>query len=131
MQNRSPRQYAKILYDLTHDATTKEVEARVGAFLALVKKEQSIKKMPAIVDAFEEYSKEKQGIVTAAVTLAHEFSARQLKGIIERLGNDIEATATVDPSLLGGIVVQTRDVIMDASMKTQLKLLYQHMTQEA
>ncbi len=128
---RSPQQYAKVLYAFTKDADKKQLDERVRAFLALVKKEQTFKKMPLILSAFETYAKEQEGIIMADITLARDFSARQLKQILATVGDEVEATRTIDPELIGGIIVRTKNMILDGSLKTQLKMLQQHMATSA
>jgi F-type H+-transporting ATPase subunit delta len=65
--------------------------------------------------------------IEAQVISAFELSAQQIdeltKTLKNKLGCDITLTATVDESLIGGVVIKAGDTIIDASMKSQLDSL--------
>ncbi len=61
--------------------------------------------------------------VTSAVELTAEEKAR-LNEVLARLtGKKVKATYTVDPALIGGVVVRIGDKIIDGSIKTRLATL--------
>lgn len=118
-----PQQYAKVLLGLLKDVPQKEMANVVDGFIAYLKKERAIKKLPYILDSVERYAKEADGIheihVTSAQTLSTEMLAR-IEGVV---GGKVETKTAVDASLIGGIVVRTKNTILDASVKTQLARL--------
>ncbi len=63
----------------------------------------------------------------AHVTTAFELSAAQLAGLVARLeanfGRKITATQSVDADLIGGVVIQVGDEVMDASVRGGLENL--------
>lgn len=81
----------------------------------------------AVADAFGRLADEQEGLAHAQVVAAVEIGAQQLAGIEQRLsaslGKRVQATATVDPSILGGIVVRIGDRLIDGSVRTRLKQL--------
>ena len=72
-----------------------------------------------------------RGETTAEVTSAHPLNDQQvaeLKAKLRvRLGREVGINASVDPSLLGGIVVRHGSQMIDASIRTKLNTLAQAM----
>ena len=81
-----------------------------------------------ICDYFIERVKEykKIGIVkvTSAISLSDEQKARIEKRVLETTAYvSLETSYTVDPSLLGGLVIRIGDRVVDSSVKTHLEEL--------
>jgi len=68
-----------------------------------------------------------QGRVAVELTTAHELSddeARTIVGKIEEAsGRTVEATRNVDPSLIGGMILQAGSLRVDASVRGRLERL--------
>ena len=68
-----------------------------------------------------------QGRVAVELTTAHELSddeARTIVGQIEQAsGRTVEATRSVDPSLIGGMILQAGSLRVDASVRGRLERL--------
>ena len=68
-----------------------------------------------------------QGRVAVELTTAHELSddeARTIVGQIEQAsGRTVEATRSVDPSLIGGMILQAGSLRVDASVRGRLQRL--------
>lgn len=81
----------------------------------------------AVADAFGRMADEHEGIAHAEVTAAVELSPDKVADIEKRLsaqvGKTVKATARVDPSILGGLVVRVGDQLVDGSVRTRLKRL--------
>ena len=58
--------------------------------------------------------------VTSAVELDEATVASIGKRIGEQTGSTVELTSTVDPDILGGIVLRVGNVILDASIRNRL-----------
>ena len=63
-----------------------------------------------------------------AVELSDEEAARVVKEIEEASGRKIVATRTVDPDLIGGLVVQAGSIRLDASVRGRLQQLREELT---
>ena len=67
------------------------------------------------------------GEVTATVTSAHPLSAAQLGALAAKLkareGREIKIQSSVDPELLGGLVVRIGSRQIDSSIRTRLNSL--------
>src|SRR4051812_11827404 len=61
--------------------------------------------------------------LTTAVELSDEEAAKVVEQIEEASGRRVEATRTVDPGIIGGIVVQAGSVRADASVRGRLAQL--------
>lgn len=81
----------------------------------------------AVADAFNGMADEREGIARAQLTTAVELPPERLSQIEQRLstalGKRVTARATVDPAILGGIVVRVGDRVIDGSLRTRLRSL--------
>jgi len=60
------------------------------------------------------------GKVTSAIALDSAMQ-KKIQKVLEKLtGKKVELTTSVDPSIIGGIVAQVGDLVLDGSIKTQL-----------
>ena len=68
-----------------------------------------------------------RGELTADVTAASALSAEQRKALADTLaaslGKKITMNETVDPSLIGGLIVKVGSVMVDTSIKSKLSQL--------
>ena len=80
-----------------------------------------------IIRAFKALAAEARGEVQAEVTSAVALNDSQLDALKEQLknsvGKDVQLEATVDPSLLGGLIVKIGSRMIDSSLKTKLATL--------
>jgi F-type H+-transporting ATPase subunit delta len=81
---------------------------------------------------FERLIAAEERVVELELTTAVELSddeARKIVGEIEKAaGRKVEATRAVDPSLIGGLVVQAGSVRLDASVRGRLNQLREELT---
>lgn len=96
----------------------------MGLLAAIVDKgrQQSI---PEIFTYFADRVKEYKRIGTVSVSSAVELSGQQKSDLKERLLAttsyvELEIAYTVDPALIGGMVIRIGDRVVDSSIKTQL-----------
>ncbi|MFZ1681807.1 MAG: F0F1 ATP synthase subunit delta [Rhizobiaceae bacterium] len=113
-------------------AITKLVEkARFGAmtanFLKVVARNRRLFALPAMIAAFRRLAAEARGETSAEVTSAHALSAQQEKDLKATLkgiaGKDVAIALTVDPSILGGLIVKMGSRQIDSSLETKLNSL--------
>ncbi|MGB3502915.1 MAG: F0F1 ATP synthase subunit delta [Mesorhizobium sp.] len=103
------------------------IKGMTGNFLRVVAKNRRLFAIPSIIAAFRQIAAEARGEVAADVTSAHSLTAAQqaelktaLKGVA---GKDVSINLTVDPSLLGGLVVKIGSRQIDTSLRTKLNSL--------
>ena len=102
-------------------------EGLMGFLVIVIEKGRQNDILP-ICDYFIERVKEykKIGIVkvTSAVSLSDEQKARIEKRVLKTTAYvSLETSYTVDPSLLGGLVIRIGDRVVDSSVKTHLEEL--------
>jgi ATP synthase F1 delta subunit len=77
--------------------------------------------------AYAELAAASDQILPVTVTTAVELSKKELDALAKRIsaavGRTAEITATVDPDLIGGLVLRARDVLVDASVRRRLEEL--------
>ncbi len=108
-------------------AKTLKLSALTTNFLGVLAANRRLAKLPAIISAFKAIAAAQRGEVTASVTSAHPLSATQLTALKTKLtareGRTVMLTASVDPDLLGGLVVTIGSQRIDASIRTRLNSL--------
>lgn len=99
----------------------------VGNFLRVVARNRRLFAIPGIISAFRSIAAEARGEVTAEVTSAHALTAAQqteLKAALKSAaGKDVVINVTVDPALLGGLIVKMGSRQIDTSLQTKLNSL--------
>ena len=101
--------------------------ALVLNFLKVVASNRRLFAVPGMVAAYRQIAARHKGEITADVTSAHALSAEQetelkaaLKGVT---GKEVSISVTVDPSLLGGLIVKIGSRQIDTSLRTKLSTL--------
>jgi F-type H+-transporting ATPase subunit delta len=70
-------------------------------------------------------------VVTSAVELDPEIAERIGSEIEEQTGNQVELQSRVDPDILGGLVVQVGNMVLDTSIRNRLEKLRKSVAQAA
>ena len=100
------------------------VSAAMSSFLMLLFEKGRFPFLSAINEFFQKLSDELKGIGRATVTAAAELSAEaveRIRGALsQRTGRDIVLEVRQDPELLGGVITQIGDLVLDGSIRTQL-----------
>ena len=96
-------------------------------FLALLTRRGRLDLIPPIVAEFRQLVQEARGVETATVTTAVPIDERQMSLIASRLtqrvGKAVQIEARVDPSIIGGVVAQIGDDVIDGSVRGRLERL--------
>ncbi|MDZ4306643.1 F0F1 ATP synthase subunit delta [Allopontixanthobacter sp.] len=98
-----------------------------GNFLGVLAQNRRLSQLPAMIRAFNTIAAAQRGEVTADVTSAHALSDTQLASLKDKLtareGRTVKLQTSVDPDLLGGLVVTIGSQRIDGSIKTRLNSL--------
>ena len=79
---------------------------------------ESIDAYNELLDASERFSNAK---ITSAVALTEEEKAKLIAKLESENGGSVHAEYTVDPSILGGLIVETDGKILDGSLRHRLR----------
>ena len=101
-----------------------EVDSVMGNFLSLLVQKKRAEILPEIAEAYKTMVDEEKnishGTVISAVELSDELR-QNVQVTLEKLtGKKVELTTSVDQSIIGGIIAQVGDLVLDGSIKTQL-----------
>ncbi|MCO5070302.1 MAG: F0F1 ATP synthase subunit delta [Rhizobiaceae bacterium] len=104
-----------------------KITGLVGNLLRVAAENRRLFVLPGIIRAFRQLAAEQRGEVAAEVTSAHALSSAQeseLKAALKSVaGKEVTLSVTVDPSLLGGMIVRLGSRQIDTSLKTKLNSL--------
>jgi F-type H+-transporting ATPase subunit delta len=117
-----PREKARILEQLLGEA-----DELVRNFLMLTAEKGRIADIEEIAREFDRLMAREERRLDVELTTAYELSdeeAQQILGqIAEASGRKVEATRSVDPDLIGGLVLQAGSLRVDASVRGRLERL--------
>ncbi len=127
---------------LDRRAKTDALEAVLGGahallrnFLRLLVEKGRIDGIEAMQREFEALCRRAEGVLDVELTTAYELSddeRRAIVGQIERAsGRKVDATASVDPALIGGLVLQAGSLRVDSSVRGRLERLGRELKQTA
>jgi F-type H+-transporting ATPase subunit delta len=121
---------------VSRDDTAKAMDAVAGVltlspltqnFIGVLAANRRLSVLPEIVRAFATIAAAQRGEVTAEVTSAHPLDDNQLAQLAQKLkareGKEVKIKASVDPAILGGLVVRIGSRQIDSSIRTRLNSL--------
>jgi F-type H+-transporting ATPase subunit delta len=96
-------------------------------FLGLLADKRRAFALPEIIEAYSQLLADEKGEMAAELISAVELTEAQTDALREKISKAVGKTVTmnssVDPSLLGGLVVRVGSRMIDASLKTKLHQL--------
>lgn len=96
-------------------------------FIKLAAKNRRLFAVDAMIRAFRAIVAKARGELTAKVTVAEPLNDARMKDIKAALkevtSQDVSVDVKVDPSIIGGIIVQLGSRMVDASLKTRLSAI--------
>jgi F-type H+-transporting ATPase subunit delta len=122
------RQLVELIAGVCGDA----LDAHSRAFLDLLAENGRVDYLPEIADRFDELKAEDQNVADVEVVSAAELNEAQRERLTQalraRLRRDVRLQCTVDPSLIGGAVVRSGDMLIDGSLANKLERLGTELT---
>lgn len=101
--------------------------APFGHFLELLADNRRLRELPEITALFEQMKRDAEHVlkvrVRSAVPLDDEQAGRLVEALKRRYRSDIELERTVDPSVLGGAMIDIGETVIDGSLKGRLAKL--------
>jgi F-type H+-transporting ATPase subunit delta len=103
------------------------VDPTTKSFLGVLAENRRLAALPQIIRAFRGLAARHRGEATAEVTSAHALTDEQVAELKQqlrlRLGREVTVDLSVDPELLGGLVVRIGSQMIDSSIRTRLNAL--------
>ncbi len=108
-------------------ADAMKLDTTTRNFLGVLAQNRRLSQLPQIIRAYRSLAANHRGETTAEVASAHPLTDDQVtalkKQLRARVGRDVNVDLSVDPSLLGGLVVRLGSQMIDSSIKTRLNTL--------
>ncbi len=103
------------------------VDATTRSFLGVLAENRRLSQLPAIIRAFRTLASRHRGEIAAEVASAHPLTEDQVvelkQQLRQRVGREVAIDLSVDPQLLGGLVVRIGSQMIDSSIRTRLNAL--------
>ena len=103
------------------------VDPTTRSFLGVLAENRRLGQLPQIIRAFRQLASRHRGEINAEVTSAHPLDAAQVaelkQQLRQRVGRDVSVDLSVDPQILGGLVVRIGSQMIDSSIRTRLNAL--------
>ena len=100
-------------------------------FVLLLSEKGRTAQLPEVYREFDALVAAEAGRLNVELTTAYELSDEEAASIVEKIeqtsGRTVEATRSVDPALIGGIVLQVGSHRLDASVRGRLARLRQEL----
>ena len=110
---------------LVHKAFTGKTTPAMLNFLQVIVRKGRFDCLPAVAVAAKQMYDQQSGKIQATLVTAEEVDdstqADIAKKLSEKLGKEVELERTVDPSIIGGVVVRIGDTVYDSSIAGQLE----------
>jgi F-type H+-transporting ATPase subunit delta len=117
-----PREKARVLEELLGGA-----DELLRNLLMLTAEKGRIADIEEIAREFERLMAREERRLDVELTTAYDLSDKEAEGIIKQIedasGRKVEATRSVDPALIGGLVLQAGSLRVDASVRGRLERL--------
>jgi F-type H+-transporting ATPase subunit delta len=113
--------------DVILDCTGKSVSEEQRNFLTILADNRRLALLPEIATLFNSFRADLERTIDINVSSAFELTAEQQQKLAEalsrKLDRNVQIEAAVDKSLIGGLVVRTGDLVIDASVRGKLTKL--------
>ncbi len=96
-------------------------------FVSLLAQNRRLLALPYISELFEEMKASYEKTIDVKVVSATELTQQQTDNLknklTQKLGRQVQVNTQVDTSLIGGLIVEAEDMVIDSSMRGQLAKL--------
>jgi F-type H+-transporting ATPase subunit delta len=124
---RDPKLGEERLFGLVADLCGDRLTQTGRNFLRILVEARRLDVAPEIFQQFEEKRARAEGVSEVDVISAYEIDPSQQKQVADlmkkRLGRDVQVRASVDPSIIGGVIIRAGDSVIDASIRGRLRQL--------
>jgi F-type H+-transporting ATPase subunit delta len=108
-------------------ATTMKLDPLTTKFLGVLAQNRRLGQIGPSIKGFEALAAAHRGEATAEVISAHPLDTKQVDALKQQLrvkaGRDVALSLSVDPAILGGLIVKIGSQMIDSSIRTRLNTL--------
>ena len=108
-------------------AETMRLDPITSNFVGVLAQNRRLSQLDHLIRAFNMLAARHRGETTAEITSAHPLSDDQVAALKQnlrtRIGRDVAVDLSVDPAILGGLVVKIGSQMIDGSIRTKLNTL--------
>src|SRR3989344_4137942 len=123
----TPKQYAATLMEVIDQTAPKDIDAVLDNFVAALRENNDLRMFDVNTTEFHKLELAKKGITEVDVTSVHPLNRDNEQAILAVLNKhvkgDIKIRAKIDANLIGGVVIQIGDRVINTSLKEQLEQL--------
>ena len=109
-----------------------DISGQEQALLKMLRENGKLQLLPEISALYNELRASAEGIVDASVVSAFPLDKAQVNKLAKMLKNelnrDVNIEATVDPSIIGGVIIRAGDRVIDGSVAGSLQNLTSYLT---
>lgn len=119
-------QYARVLEELGEKKSAAERKELVASFVRFLERRREKRKLPLILKRLEELDDEKDGRQKVTAVTAHQAAGALAKKIEHKAGElfpgkKIDLHFVMDPTVIGGVVLKTKEEMYDTTLATAVK----------
>ncbi len=119
---KTPKTYARELHESLRGANSSRAREIIRAFLAELRRSRKFGLLQRIAEAFVWIALSEEGYRAGTITTARALDASVRARVKKKFGN-VVFEEKVDPSLLGGAVIEVEDCRIDGSVRAKLEAL--------
>jgi F-type H+-transporting ATPase subunit delta len=109
-----------------------DISAQEKALLGMLRENGKLQLMPEIAALYNELRDSSEGTIEADVVSAFALQDDQVNKLAamlkKELDRDVTINASVDPSIIGGVIIRAGDIVIDGSVAGSLKDLTSYLT---
>lgn len=125
MKKNSTTEYADILFEITKNQDTLDIEKTMHVYAKFLKKRRMLGKIDEILKKYDSITQGQKKIVYATLFSTEKLDDKDEKEIIKIFkkevdASDIEVENKIDKNLIAGWKIKTNEFLIDASLRGRL-----------
>src|SRR5262245_25658080 len=128
----SPDVQVPQLVELIASICGDNIDSHGRAFLSLLMENQRVDYLPELAEHFDALAADDQNVAEVEIVSAVQLDEAQREllaaAMRKRLQRDVRLDCWVDPTLIGGAIVRSGDLLIDGSLKGKLERLETELT---
>jgi F-type H+-transporting ATPase subunit delta len=125
--NGNPGVSAGQLADLYISICKNKLSDEARNLVQLMAENKRLAILPQVSEMFEKLKAQHEGVLEAKIVSAYEMKNTQLKQLVadleKKFKHKINAKVSVDPELIGGVIVEIGDEVLDNSVRGKLEFM--------